>query len=126
LEHGRLQPECLDYLTELRDDISRLTGVDWKVGFVKTNRPWTAPGCATATRYVVGHQTAAIDWRITQHESSHLFGALDRYENGEAGGNDDHEDDVMEDPYGHANHCSNEVGDGDWQIIRSNRARYDG
>lgn len=114
--------------TEQHDDLGDVgfNGRDLIFGFTGKNVP-DAAGCAPilGRRAVIEGHANQYQWIIVRHEASHLFGAKDRYINGELGTNPNHLDDVMEDPYDHPNRWSDEAGDGDWQIIVAHNGRFD-
>ena len=96
------------------------TGADIAVGFSGNFRPGR-PGCADllGEYAVVIRIDQVTDWRIAQHEISHIFGAQDRYNGATACNNDDHVDDVMECPYTHP-----DIWSADRNIVFSHRGRF--
>jgi hypothetical protein len=92
--------------TVLSDFVSKAnySGADIAFGFSK-NFKGGSPGAAQGLgRYAVDiHIDQATDWKIAQHEISHIFGAQDQY-NSSSCDNPYHEDDVMECPYERPNY----------------------
>jgi hypothetical protein len=115
------RPIC-DIRAEFAAEVSKNPGpADMVIGFTKN--PYSGgAGCVLGTQdYVmVGYQSRASDWKVTQHEVSHLYGAPDRYL-GSGDPNPNHIDDVMEDPYNDYNYgCRRDRG-----IINSHVTKYD-
>lgn len=106
----------------LNDFVSKAnhSGADIAFGFSKNFKPGSPGAAQLLGRYAVDiHIDQATDWKIAQHEVSHIFGARDRYINYSCD-NPNHEDDVMECPYERPNYWAAV----DRAHVMSNRARF--
>ncbi|HEX8002435.1 MAG TPA: M12 family metallo-peptidase [Mycobacteriales bacterium] len=99
---------------------SNYSGADIAFGFSKNFKPGSPGAAYRLGRYAVNiHIDQATDWKIVQHEVSHIFGAYDRYINYSCD-NPNHEDDVMECPYERPNYWAAI----DRTHVMANRARF--
>ena len=112
-------------LSELEADILRGTQ-DVVAGFGK-NATSGSKGCAQANHTIVLWHTDPdpnnerfAEWTTQQHETSHTFGAPDRYPDP----NGLHPNDVMEDQYHYYNKWCTKAGYNDWGIVNSHAGKY--
>lgn len=106
------------FLGEIDNEVPN-GGSDVSIAYMG-NSSLTYAGCAylNGSYAVVKRQNATNDWKVTQHEVSHLYNAPDRSGSG-------HPNDVMEDPYGYANAWCTKAGYNDKGIITNNSGKFD-
>lgn len=108
-----------DFMSEFMNEIS-LNGKDVAVGFMK-NPTSDQAGCASGNYVLVKYQSSSVDWKVTQHEFSHLYGDDDV-----AYGDPTHPvHDVMDDLYNHPNTWCTTNGWWHSQLILGNASKYD-
>lgn len=107
-----------DFIGEFQNEITVSTK-DIVTGFMKNVTTGSA-GCAQGNHFLVLYQSSTADWKVTQHEASHLFGATD------VGlGNNFHNDDVMEDIYNHPDYWCSSQGWYHHKVMATNAGKYD-
>ena len=111
-------PVC-NFMAEFLSEVP-LNGKDVAVGFMK-NPTSSQAGCASGNSVLIKYQSSAVDWKVTQHEFSHLFGASDT-----AYGDPTHPyHDVMDDLYNNPDRWCTTNGWWHSQIIDGNKSKYD-
>ncbi len=108
---------CL-WLQEIDDEVPNGSD-DVTIGYMG-NSSLGHGGCAylNGSYAIVKRQDPIYDWKVTQHETSHMFSAPDR-------SGADHPADVMEDPYGSANIWCTKAGYNDNGIMVSHAGKFD-
>jgi len=94
-----------------------LNGRDVAVGFLK-NPATGAAGCTAANKVIARYQSSTVDWKLTRHEFSHLYGLDDVH-------SAMHPDDIMEDPYGYPNTWCGNATWHHFQTMGLNADNYD-
>ena len=107
---------CSQVLNDLK--LVSKNGNDVVMGFSK--QAFSAGGCEQGDYALIRYQGPSNDWKVTQHEMSHLYGADDV-----AGGTATHPNDVMEDPYNGYNTWCTTVAWHHFQTVSLNSGKYD-